>query len=435
MLTVNGTAVQRHQVMGPVGYTVVGNPTIVDGVASGFSGSDYLFINGNAVNGFEVGMKFTTASITKRQQYLWAQSETGGVQILENGSMKFSVNSDHSPSAESALTYVLSPYTSYKFIATKLGNTLSLTLYDEYGTMLDMATSTKSAYVNMTSYIGVLYSYRQYPFFGSIDLNETYIKVNGKLWFYQPQETKYIVKDGKLVWADPRLALSGPVNYEVVGSPTITDGVASGFDGKTNYITTSSTFTSANSFETVIKIKFSALPDYRKYIFSKDGTLALLLRSNGNLAFHYGDYINGWITNNPNSIGTTILSIDTDYWVKLVYTGTTITLYLSTDGITYIQECSVSTTLFISSYAFNMGYSYSSTNTAFSTGSIDLNETYIKINDQLWFYGKNYATQNIAPVPAGYTYGNTTTPSIGYVDMRTQQFTAAPSGATIGRDE
>ncbi|MBQ8032567.1 MAG: hypothetical protein IJ266_01215, partial [Elusimicrobiaceae bacterium] len=108
----------------------------------------------------------------------------------------------------------------------------------------------------------------------------------------------------------------------------------------------------------------------------------------------------------------------------------------------------------------NLGIGRSSQSTF--TGSINLNETYIKINGKLWFYQpaptkyivkddklvwadpriyiedsgtKTYATQNIAPVPAGYTYGNTTTPSIGYVDMRTQQFTAAPSGATIERDE
>ena len=45
------------------------------------------------------------------------------------------------------------------------------------------------------------------PFSGSIDLNFTYIKVNGKLWFFRPV-TNYLVKDNKLVWCDQDLYLN-----------------------------------------------------------------------------------------------------------------------------------------------------------------------------------------------------------------------------------
>lgn len=47
---------------------------------------------------------------------------------------------------------------------------------------------------------------------------------------------------------------------------------------------------------------------------------------------------------------------------------------------------------------------------------------------------KHYGDENIAVVPAGLAYNNTTTPSIGYVDMRTQVFTPAPEGATFKRE-
>ena len=63
-----------------------------------------------------------------------------------------------------------------------------------------------------------------------------------------------------------------------------------------------------------------------------------------------------------------------------------------------------------------------------------LNKSYIKMNDQLWFYGKNYASANIAPVPSGFSYGNITTNAIGFVDMRTQEFTAAPNGTVLKLD-
>ena len=38
---------------------------------------------------------------------------------------------------------------------------------------------------------------------GFIDLNATYIKVNGKLWFWQPRETERIVVNGVQVWQKP----------------------------------------------------------------------------------------------------------------------------------------------------------------------------------------------------------------------------------------
>ena len=47
---------------------------------------------------------------------------------------------------------------------------------------------------------------------------------------------------------------------------------------------------------------------------------------------------------------------------------------------------------------------------------------------------KHYGDENIAVVPAGLAYNNTTTPSNGYVDMRTQTFTPAPEGAIFKRE-
>ena len=174
-----------------VGYEKVGNPTIVDGVASGFSTSNYLNLTSNIVSNFEISMSFTTSSQIYTQQILWGQDYSSGVQILANGSMKFSVNSNHSSGAEAVLTFVLSPNTGYKFIATKLGSILSLTLYNKSGGILDTSTGTYSNNVNVKSSIGFNPRLGIYPFLGSIDLNETYIKVNGVLWFTgKPAMTK-----------------------------------------------------------------------------------------------------------------------------------------------------------------------------------------------------------------------------------------------------
>ena len=65
-------------------------------------------------------------------------------------------------------------------------------------------------------------------------------------------------------------------------------------------------------------------------------------------------------------------------------------------------------------------------------GSIDLNETYIKVNNELWF-GKIYTSETNVPVPANFTYGNTTTSSNGTVNLTTQEF-SADTLATYGKD-
>ena len=66
---VNGSRVEvkKHQLMGTVGYTKVGNPTIVDGVASGFSSNDYLSVSAPANtlnNNFDIIIKYNEIPTT-----------------------------------------------------------------------------------------------------------------------------------------------------------------------------------------------------------------------------------------------------------------------------------------------------------------------------------------------------------------------------------
>ena len=167
-----------------VGYTVVGSPTINNGVVSGFSNSDYLTINGQGQTDFEVCVSFTTSSTITQQQIIWGQSGTGGVQILSDGSMKFSLDSVHNVGTEAILSYILSPQTKYKFVAIKKNDkTMLLSLYNEANELLDTA-SAISFYdrVGFNSILGKNTG-TSYYFRGSIDLNNTYIKVNDVYWF------------------------------------------------------------------------------------------------------------------------------------------------------------------------------------------------------------------------------------------------------------
>ena len=66
--TANGIPVEvkKHQLMGPVGYTKVGSPTITDGVVSGFSESKYLSIQNSptGIQTFNYKVKIAIHGVT-----------------------------------------------------------------------------------------------------------------------------------------------------------------------------------------------------------------------------------------------------------------------------------------------------------------------------------------------------------------------------------
>ena len=431
--------VKKHQLMGPVGYTVVGSPTINNGVMTNSDPSNYISIRPlEQYKPFEFAMKINTG--TRPADTCWL--------VRSNGFLLYW-------KWDARLTFFLRDINN---VQQGINGTTQLENNKDYwikiiydGTMASMYLSTDSQNYSLevSQAISVItndYSINigslrnTYPFTGSIDLNQTYIKVNGKLWFWQPQKSKYIIKDGKLVWADPRIALSGPVNYEVVGNPTIVDGVASGFSASDYLQCQELTIQAGVPYEIATAI-ITPSDDTLNGNTNTCGIIGAKALHNG-LLYTFSNHPNpgcinfyGWQDNSGSVNNATLFQLEhsTLYYVKYGYDGDKLAyVSVSQDKINWETKTrnyipsSDTQVFYIGALRFFNSY---------FPGSIDLNETYIKVNDQLWFYGKNYATQNIAPVPAGYTFGTTTTPSIGYVDMRTQQFTAAPQGATIGRDE
>lgn len=252
----------------------------------------------------------------------------------------------------------------------------------------------------------------------------------------------YVIRNDKLVWAKPNMYLTGPVNYEVVGSPTIVDGVASGFSSS-NYVQLPQAPDFSKPFEIVICFtKNTSVQGTSTSLFDCRGIngptgLFIYMPSDTRIHILVGNNSGSWVVDGDVISGSVypIIDIGVRYYFKLVFDGSSYTGYIKTDNTEWVTGLSISSTVTPTDLSNNPRIGVPVTWGDIMGGSIDLKETYIKVNGQLWFYGKNYATQNIAPVPSGYTYGTTTTPSIGYVDMRTQAFTAAPTGATIGRDE
>lgn len=245
----------------------------------------------------------------------------------------------------------------------------------------------------------------------------------------------YVVKDGKLVFADSNLYLKGPVNYTLHSSGSVVDGLLQA--GSAEIAKASYDIWAQSAFELCWAfITGDTMPD--------SGTLFSFPRSNGTVNTVGGGYFykpnNNRLTlslgydSNGNSISYGFnLSTNSKYKVKMVKSNGVVTASYSVNGGAFTEignDGGDNGTIWPSNYSYWELFTLSNGNLYF-----DLKETYIKVNGDLWFYGKNYASQNIAPVPSGYSYGTTTTSAIGWVDMKTQAFTAAPSGATLAREE
>jgi len=527
------TELLSPKMVGPVNYTVVGSPTIVDGIASGFFSGNYLQISQtyNATNNKNVEIyvraKMPTTFSSSFNPILTSEN-VGYWTISSYTNALFTIRMGYSNGTGLTFNdmYIrggIQPDTWYRFKITGNNGIWRAEIYSDSGTLLnssDKDWTSKTVSANYTLYIQCTDSTRTYS--GSIDLNETYIKVNNSLWFgkedwtpstytdnaiyllgshssdystyntqginptietesdesgtynvwidnqkiYKEQsnpldinwnnlalttgydiitpstlkahvikvepnngnitrfstDTNYKVENGLLTWASPKLYLEGPTQYTVVGNPTIVDGVASGFSGNDN-LQIRNGFPLNTAYEMVVGFSVSDL--------TGGGNLCTFQATNN---ITYGLHINAYAALSFYSPVGTFLNSDAgailtnkNYKAKYIMDGVNQSLYLDEGNGYVLQETSSVRSSEHSINYFDLGGG----GTALS-GSIDLNSTYIKVNNELWF-GKIYTSETDVPVPANFTYGNTTTSSNGTVNLITQEF-SADTLATYGKD-
>lgn len=184
--------------------------------------------------------------------------------------------------------------------------------------------------------------------------------------------------------------------YNIVsyGTLTNTNGVLSDFSAS-NYATIPLTFNPVqHPYEIVFKINTETMPTDAGGIIWQTGDV---LTSRGRLDLEvsenklYAEYAaNGALVWNID--GITTLSSDTDYWVKLTYNGVnTYGLYLSTDGTTWTTEGTATSSGFLGdgTAEYNIIGVQPDEGSMIAPwfGSIDLNGSYININNIRWWQG------------------------------------------------
>ena len=186
-----------------VGYTKVGNPTIVDGIASGFSDTSYLQIPNASLNlqNILVHVRFTTGTLDGTEKIIYQLSASGGALTIafrihtnnrlicyHAGSQNYQIYTFTNITLEENKTYDVEFGTvnTVRYLKAGLADNMSDQTIRN-GSDSDFATS-----VEKPQFFGFAQnSESNYYFNGSIDLNETYIKVNNIPYFTgKPAMTK-----------------------------------------------------------------------------------------------------------------------------------------------------------------------------------------------------------------------------------------------------
>ena len=315
-----------HSAKGENTYTIVGTPSIINGVVSGFASNTWLTYpsySGETINKITFVYKLANFSLDGTTQIIHRSSDAKFIiRISTASNCEVRINtstivSHRVTSSQTTLLYVKVEYTTEKvgLYFSADGKNWTLQQEETYSGALSEA---------FPFAIGANQTNNNQFFTGAIDLNESYIMVNGKPWTgVCPVEVQ-------------KHQLMGPVGYTKVGSPTVTDGVASGFSAD-DYLETSSTlnFNSNMNAEFVVKMNMSELRANNTFL-GTNGYFGIygVVNSAGKYSFGLGSS-SSWVS---VLAGTSTLAVNTNYWIKLAISNGVMTAYLSEDGSTFTQE-------------------------------------------------------------------------------------------------
>lgn len=237
------------------------------------------------------------------------------------------------------------------------------------------------------------------------------------------------ISEGDKVWIEPsgndynlinlHYAYS---NFTIIGSPTVntSTGVVSGFSSS-NYLTLPQSFNPADkTWEVRLKFTTSNNVNSTQGIFQSiiDYTESgqrgiILLIVNGKLRFGISTNGSSWLFITDSSFN---LATNTTYWVKFGWTGTEYYLEYSTGGINYTRDITENSSIpaySLSNYTVLGIYSWSIKEGFL--GTLDLSESYIKVNNSTWWNPRVISITEDAF--SGFAKENITAGSTGLVNI------------------
>lgn len=383
-------------------FTIEGTPTITkDGIASGFSISSYIrTININQLaTDVEIKIKARLGDDITTAQIIMGQSNvnmTTPQLEVENSAFNllYSVNGENWGNTIRGVGTALAN-TDYFFKIKQKNGILSFSVSNDGVTYTVLGTRQIStlALVDVIA-LGCDFGATTTFFKGSIDLKHFSITVDGKEVFNGNKTGIDVIKQD---------------NYEVVGSPVITDdGIASGFSS-TDYINIPVLDLSSNNFQIEYKFKYNSAQNvqniFRSATSNYQGTFGFLVAVNSSGQIYFSGATSEGAYQTPLVNGGT-------YTSKIIINGSSAKLYLDEVEILNYTWAKTISTAYIS-----IG---GGTETSNWTGSIDLNSFQIYVNDELVYqpclripYNKTNAGVKISNINYRdriedcYTYYNT----------------------------
>jgi len=226
-----------------------------------------------------------------------------------------------------------------------------------------------------------------YYFTSIIDLNHTYVKQNNVYLFRG--DMPYGLKQFGILSND-YIIEKGPIDYTVVGSPTIENGWLTNTDSNNRVLIKG--FDTTKPWEIVIKINIAE--DQAILGAGTDTMGAIGIRTSGNAALVFLGSTSDWTFDIANNAEIPII-LNVDYYIKILYTGTSYILAYSTNGndFTVCQTIQNSTPV-ASLTEIILGHWFG---TGSTLNKFSLSASYIKVDGWAWFGSANliWANPNI----------------------------------------
>ncbi len=386
-----------------------GSPTVNNnGIASGFSSSNFLTLPEDFAPGsrtWEIVFKIDSATTATGEYFVLANSSSRGYlpSLTMNYASGFSLFLTNNTSGWSicSLRAMEMPtqypvWVRWRFTSSQYDISYS---YDNANYSIKNSQSSTTAYNGSLSKIGYgtdSGDNSNKPFNGTIDLKESYIKIGGGIWwqgaFFETAteldyyKSKDVKKFGVASEKTKKYFKYGnAINAATVGSPTVSNGVASGFSSSNFLINPSLIFTTSQLIETVICFSCTDTNSDQSIVhnWASDGLTNLIEFGVGN------GYIRCYNFNNSTHSNLFSIQPNVKYWVKQITNNNVKSYSYSIDGINYISSPITSSVVKVNDKLAQTGLTLGCNTpyygAPFTSGSIDLKQCYIKVNDvEIW---------------------------------------------------